>query len=111
MSDESENPIHIEASRARLRRLAKKRWGDDKTNDQLATELAELVLSEFPANTLHSASAGTQLKSEDGENFAVIDLEGTVIGGFDEPQLMNKEGAENLEGIRIPPIVTISLNQ
>ena len=96
MSDESENPIHIEASRARLRRLAKKRWGDDKTNDQLATELAELVLSEFPANTLHSASAGTQLKSEDGENFAVIDLEGTVIGGFDEPQLMNKEGAENL---------------
>ena len=103
MSDESENPIHIEASRARLRRLAKKRWGDDKTDDELATELVELVHSEFPANTLNSLTTGTVLKPSSKHSlYAVIDLKETVIGGFDNPQLMTKEDAENLAKDRYP---------
>ena len=103
MSDESENPIHIEASRARLRRLAKKRWGDDKTDDELATELVELVHSEFPANTLNSLTTGTVLKPSSKHSlYAVIDLKETVIGGFDNPQLMTKEDAENLAKNRYP---------
>ena len=95
MGDEDENVIHVEASRARLRRRAKQKWGDAPPKE-LAAKLAEMLMKEYPANTISGGSRGTQLKPpEDDAQFAVIDMSnlGTVFGGFDSPKLMDKDAA------------------
>ena len=105
MGDEDENVIHVEASRARLRRLAKQKWGDMPPT-QLAAKLAGMLMKEYPANTLSDGPRGTHLKPALAKSqFAVIDTlsdQGTVFGGFDSPELMDEDAANQYAREKYP---------
>jgi len=122
MAGNNENSINISTSRAYLRELAIQKWKTENT-DELTAKLAEKLIEKYPVITLGEANLlsfsqddreaadnpdatmtpsgaklGPQKKgrgpaSRIPDQWAVVDLNGDVIGGFGNPDLNDEEGA------------------